>query len=134
MHVEHQVGKLLVELSRSQDDEVGDGTTSVVVLAGALLAQAESLIEKGVHPMKISESYDLASKVAVEHLASLATELQWSAEDPSALHTCAAISLGSKIVNRDMKHLSTLCVDAVLAVADLERKDVNLDLVKVECK
>lgn len=55
MQVEHQVAKLLVDLSQSQDNEIGDGTTSVTVLAGALLEQAEKLLDRGLHPVRISE-------------------------------------------------------------------------------
>ena len=62
MEVEHQIGKLLVELSRSQDYEIGDGTTGVVVLAGALLEQAETLLDRGIHPLRIAEGYEMASK------------------------------------------------------------------------
>jgi T-complex protein 1 subunit epsilon len=55
MQVEHQIAKLMVNLSKSQDDEIGDGTTSVVVLAGALLEQAEELLDMGIHPLRIAE-------------------------------------------------------------------------------
>ena len=55
MAVEHQVARLLVELSQSQDDEIGDGTTGVVVLAGALLEQAEKLLDRGLHPVRVAE-------------------------------------------------------------------------------
>ena len=71
MKVENQIGKLLVELSKSQDDEIGDGTTGVVVLAGALLEKAEALLDRGIHPMRIAEGYDRAAAIAVEHLASV---------------------------------------------------------------
>jgi len=64
MEVEHQIGKLLVELSRSQDYEIGDGTTGVVVLAGSLLEQAEVLLDRGIHPLRIAEGFEMASKVA----------------------------------------------------------------------
>ena len=60
MAVEHQVARLLVELSQSQDDEIGDGTTGVVVLAGALLEMAEPLLDRGIHPMRVAEGYDKA--------------------------------------------------------------------------
>ena len=63
MEVEHQIGKLLVELSRSQDYEIGDGTTGVVVLAGSLLEQAEVLLDRGIHPLRIAEGFEMASKV-----------------------------------------------------------------------
>jgi hypothetical protein len=65
MQVENQIGKLLVELSRSQDHEIGDGTTGVVVIAGSLLEQAETLLDRGVHPLRIAEGYEMASKVRV---------------------------------------------------------------------
>ena len=60
MKAENQIGKLLVELSQSQDDEIGDGTTGVVVPAGALLEQAEALLDRGIHPMRVAEGYDKA--------------------------------------------------------------------------
>lgn len=65
--MENQIGKLLVELSRSQDQEIGDGTTGVVVLAGALLEQAEKLLDMGVHPLRIAEGYELACKVGAAY-------------------------------------------------------------------
>ena len=68
MEVEHQIGKLLVELSRSQDYEIGDGTTGVVVLAGSLLEQAEVLLDRGIHPLRIAEGYEMAAKIAVAEL------------------------------------------------------------------
>lgn len=57
MQVENQIAKLMVQLSKSQDQEIGDGTTGVVVLAGALLEQAESLLERGVHPMRFKNFF-----------------------------------------------------------------------------
>src|SRR3989338_6147455 len=68
MQVENQVAKLMVELSKSQDNEMGDGTTGVVVLAGALLESAESLLKRGIHPSRIADGYEMACKVAVQHL------------------------------------------------------------------
>ncbi len=68
MQVEHHVAKLMVELSESQDDEIGDGTTGVVVLAGSLLEQAERLLVLGIHPVRIAEGFERACAIAVEHL------------------------------------------------------------------
>jgi len=75
MEIQHPVARLLVELSQSQDNEVGDGTTGIVVLAGALLEQAEKLLDKGnwlinlgLHPLKISDGFDLAVEVATKRL------------------------------------------------------------------
>lgn len=63
MLVDNQIAKLMVQLSKSQDEEIGDGTTGVVVLAGSLLEQAGTLIEKGLHPTRISEGFDVACQV-----------------------------------------------------------------------
>jgi T-complex protein 1 subunit epsilon len=65
MEVEHQVAKLLVDLSKSQDNEIGDGTTGVVVLAGAILEQAQKLLDKGIHPLKIADGFEQACEIAV---------------------------------------------------------------------
>jgi T-complex protein 1 subunit epsilon len=134
MQIENQVAKLMVELSKSQDNEMGDGTTGVVVLAGALLEQAESLLIKGIHPSRIADGYEMACKIAVEHLGSVAEELRWSPDDLEPLYKTAETSLGSKIVSRTLRHLAEISVKSVLAVADLERRDVNLDLINMTGK
>ena len=68
MRVEHEIAKLIVELSASQDDEIGDGTTGVVVLAGALLEQAGYLLGKGLHPVRIAEGFEQACIIATKRL------------------------------------------------------------------
>jgi len=134
MHVENQIGKLLVELSKSQDDEIGDGTTGVVVLAGALLEKAEALLERGIHPMRIAEGYDRAAAIAVEHLTSIADEFEGSLNQRESLVQVAMTTLGSKIINSCQRQMAEIAVDAVLAVADIQRRDVNLDLIKMDGK
>lgn len=134
MHVDNEIGRLLVQLSKSMDDEVGDGTTGVVVLAGALLQQAEVLLDRGVHPLRIASGYDQACKVAVTRLKEIAEHGTWSKDNTEPLVKAAMTALGSKIVKRCARHLAEIAVNAVLAVGDLERKDVNLDLIKVEAK
>lgn len=135
MDVQNQIAKLMVELSKSQDDEIGDGTTGVVVLAGALLEQAEKLLEKGIHPTRISEGFEKASDICVEHLSKIASSL--NVDDKNGyeeLLKTAMTTLSSKIVNRMKRPLAEMCVKAVLSVADMERKDVNLDLIKLDGK
>jgi len=138
MRVEHQIGKLLVELSKSQDDEIGDGTTGVVVLAGALLEKAEALLDRGIHPMRIAEGYDRAAQIAVDHLATVSDVFDNTNADGSLsrerLVEVAMTTLGSKIINRAHRQMAEIAVDAVLAVADVERHDVNLDLIKMDGK
>ncbi|KAF6254930.1 chaperonin complex component [Scenedesmus sp. NREL 46B-D3] len=134
MEVQNQIGRLLVELSKSQDHEIGDGTTGVVVLAGSLLEQAESLLDMGIHPLRIAEGYEMACKVAIAHLDSIATKWDFSPEEVEPLVQTCMTTLSSKVVGRLKRQMAEICVKAVLAVADLPRKDVNLDLIKVEGK
>ncbi|KAK9707475.1 hypothetical protein RND81_07G199900 [Saponaria officinalis] len=134
MDVNNQIAKLMVELSRSQDYEIGDGTTGVVVLAGALLEMAETLLDRGIHPIRISEGYEVASRIAVEQLQKIAHKFEFGEGDVEPLVQTCMTTLSSKIVNRCKRSLAEIAVKAVMAVADLERKDVNLDLIKVEGK
>jgi len=138
MKVENQIGKLLVELSKSQDDEIGDGTTGVVVLAGALLEKAEALLDRGIHPMRIAEGYDRAAAIAVKHLEQVSDTFDNTTADGSLsrekLIETAMTTLGSKIINRAHRQMAEIAVDSVLAVADVERRDVNLDLIKMDGK
>ncbi|KAF8260021.1 TCP-1/cpn60 chaperonin family-domain-containing protein [Lactarius quietus] len=134
MEVEHQIAKLLVQLSRSQDDEVGDGTTGVVVLAGALLEQSETLLDRGIHPIRIADGFDRACGIAVNHLDGIADTIEYSKTNTQNLLKTAMTSLGSKIVSKELQQFAQIAVDAVLQVADLERKDVQFDLIKVDGK
>uniref|UniRef100_A0AAF5DFJ2 T-complex protein 1 subunit epsilon n=2 Tax=Strongyloides stercoralis TaxID=6248 RepID=A0AAF5DFJ2_STRER len=132
MDVEHHIAKLLVELSKAQDAEIGDGTTGVVVMAGAMLQQAEQLLDKGIHPLKIADGYDLACKKALETLDKIAED--FNVLDREALVKSAMTSLGSKIVNKSHRQFAEMSVDAVLTVADMASRDVNFDLIKIQGK
>jgi len=134
MEIENHVAKLLVELSKSQDDEIGDGTTGVVVLAGALLEAASDLIDKGIHPIRIADGFDQACEVAVEKLDLIADTVDFTRENTENLLRCAKTSLGSKIVSKAHDNFTQIAVDAVLSVADLDRKDVDFELIKVDGK
>ncbi|VDD75722.1 unnamed protein product [Mesocestoides corti] len=134
MDVQHEIAKLLVQLSQSQDDEIGDGTTGVVVLAGALLEQAESLLDRGIHPVRIADGFELAAKICVGVLDKISEEFKFSINDREPLIKTAMTALGSKIVSRCQKHFAEMAVDAVLSVADIKRKDVDFELIKVEGK
>ncbi|KAF9004003.1 chaperonin Cpn60/TCP-1 family [Cyathus striatus] len=134
MEVEHQIAKLLVQLSKSQDDEIGDGTTGVVVLAGALLEQSEALLDRGIHPIRIADGFDRACNVAVEELDRISDRVNFSKENTENLLKTAMTSLGSKIVSKEHEQFAQIAVDAVLTVADLDRRDVPFDLIKVDGK
>lgn len=97
MEVENQIGKLLVELSKSQDVEIGDGTTGVVVLAGALLEQAELLLDRGVHALRIAEGFEMASRIAVDHLAKISDKFEFGADNLEPLIQTCMTTLNSKM-------------------------------------
>ncbi len=134
MEISNHVAKLLVELSKSQDDEIGDGTTGVVVLAGALLEQAAELIDKGIHPIRIADGYDQACDIAVAELDRIADTVEFTKDHKENLVKVARTSLGSKIVSKAHDQFANIAVDAVLSVADLDRKDVDFELIKVDGK
>jgi len=134
MDVDHQIAKLLVQLSKSQDDEIGDGTTGVVVLAGALLEQAEQLLDRGIHPIRIADGYEMAAKIAVGTLDKISDTFDVDLKKPEPLVRLAMTTLGSKIVNRCHRQMAEIAVDAILAVADLKSRDVNFELIKVQGK
>jgi archaeal chaperonin len=133
--VQHPAAKMMVEIAKAVDGEVGDGTTSSVILAGALLANAEKLLEKGVHPMLIVNGYRKAAHQAQKILDEIAISV--IAEDKATLTKIARTSMASKIVSNDSAELAALVVDALLQVVakTSEGKDtVDLDNLKVEKK
>merc|ERR1712227_1088793 len=134
MDVDHQVAKLMVQLSQSQDDGIGDGTTGVVVLCGALLEQAELLLDKGIHPIRIADGFELAAQAANENLDKIADKFDLDPSNPENLIQTAMTTLGSKIINKCHRQMAEIAVEAVLAVADFETRDVNFELIKVEAK
>jgi len=132
--VQHPAAKMLVEISKTTDNEVGDGTTSVVVLAGALLEQAESLINQDVHPTIIVDGYRKAAKKAKQFLQEISDVV--TANDKSILQKIAKTSMQTKLVRKDSTHLAELVVKAVLAVAEKneEKYEIDVDDIKVEKK
>ncbi|KAK8796954.1 hypothetical protein WA538_000180 [Blastocystis sp. DL] len=134
MDVQHQVAKLMVELSQSQDEEVGDGTTGVVVLAGAMLEKAQELLDKGIHPVKVADGFEQACKVAVDYLSTISTTIDFSEDNLEPLIEVAQTTLSSKIVNQFKRKMAEIAVKSVLAVADLPRRDVRFDLIKLTTK
>lgn len=134
MDVEHQIGKLMVQLAQSQDDEIGDGTTGVVVLAGALLEQASNLLDKGIHPIRIADGFEMAAATALAHLDSISEAFPVNKATREHLIKVAMTTLGSKVVVKCHRQMAEIAVDAILSVADLEKRDVNFELIKVEGK
>ena len=106
---------MMVEISKTMDNEVGDGTTSSVVFAGALLAKAEELLKKDVHSSVIVEGYQAAAEKTLELLDQLAKKIQ--PDDRESLIKIATTSMQSKLISEDSDTLSKLVVDAVLKIA-----------------
>ena len=132
--VQHPAAKMLVEISKTTDNEVGDGTTSAVILAGALLSQAESLVDSDVHPTIIVDGYRKAAKKAKEYLEEIAETI--TANDKTILNKIAKTSMQTKLVRKDSDQLADIIVKSVLAVAekDGESFQVDIDDIKVEKK
>src|SRR5690242_18181608 len=132
--VQHPAAKMMVEIAKAVDNEVGDGTTSSVVFGGALLAKAEELLDKDVHATVIIEGYQAAAEKALLLLSELA-----KAVDPREKETLLKIaktSMNSKLISDDSDMLSKLVVDSILQVVDKQGESykVDLDNIKVEKK
>ncbi len=132
--VQHPAAKMLVEISKTTDNEVGDGTTSAVILAGALLENAESLVIQDVHPTIIVDGYRKAAKKAEQLLLEIADQV--TPNDRGTLVKIAKTSMQTKLVRKDSDELADLVVKSVLAVAEKEGEgfEVDVDDIKVEKK
>ena len=134
MDIEHPAAKMVVEVAKTQDDEVGDGTTTAAVLTGELLKKAEELLEQNIHPTVIANGYNLAAEKAKEILESLATDV--SVDDTDVLKTIALTAVTGKGADISKEKMAELAVEAVKSVVREEdgRKVVDIDDVKVEKK
>ena len=132
--VQHPAAKMMVEISKTVDNEVGDGTTSSVVFGGALLAKAEELLEKDVHATVIIEGYQAAAEKALSLLTEMAKQV--SPSEREILLKIAKTSMQSKLISEDSDMLSKLVVDSILQVVEKEAEGhrVDLDNIKVEKK
>ena len=131
LDVQHPAAKMLVEVAKAQDNEVGDGTTTAVVLAGELLAKAESLLDQNVHPTVIIEGFKKASEKAQEVMNKIAIPV--SISDDKTLKDVAITSLSSKAINVADNHFAKLIVDSVKQVAEKVdgKYKADIDLIKI---
>uniref|UniRef100_A0A915CT86 T-complex protein 1 subunit delta n=1 Tax=Ditylenchus dipsaci TaxID=166011 RepID=A0A915CT86_9BILA len=130
MSVIHPTAKMLVELSKAQDIEAGDGTTTVVIIAGSLLDAAEKLLAKGIHPTTISESFQRAATESEKILEGMATPLDLKNDDE--LIKLASTSLNSKVVSQHSWLLAPMAVKAVKTIIDpANDHNVNLKMIKI---
>ena len=132
MDVEHPAAKMIIEVAKTQEDEVGDGTTTAVVLAGELLRRAEDLLDQEIHPSIICRGYRLAAEKAIEVLENIAIDVDIN--DDETLRKIAATAITGKHAEYAIEHLSSIVVDAVRKVAELENGKyvVDEDNIKLE--
>ena len=121
LEVVHPAGRTLVDVAKSQDAEVGDGTTSVVLLAAEILKNCKCFIEEGVHPQVIIKSLRLGTKMAIDKIKEISVKVnnQNKAEQRSLLMKCAATTLSSKLVAHSKDFFAQMVVDAVMLLDDL---------------
>lgn len=135
MNIEHPAAKMLVEIAKTQENEVGDGTTTAVVLAGELLKKAEALLDQEIHPTVIAKGYRLASEKSREILNNIAEDL--ASDDGPVLKKIAITAMTGKGAEASKEHLSELVVKAVKRIAS-KGKDgvvsVDKDDIKIEKK
>jgi len=132
--VQHPAAKMMVEVAKATDSEVGDGTTSAVVMAGALLEKAESLIENDIHPVIIADGYKKASIKAISLLGEIAQKVE--PKDKKTLEKIATTAMQTKLVSIEASDLAKIAVDAALSVM-IQKADgygVDLNNIKVEKK
>ena len=134
MDIQHPAAKMMVEVSKTQDDEAGDGTTTAVIIAGELLGKAEDLIEKGVHPTVIIDGYRKAAEKALETLEKIAISVR--STDKAWMKKVATTSMASKLVAEHKEQLADIAAEAILHVTEKvgEEYKADIDDVMVEKK
>ncbi len=134
MDIEHPAAKMMVEISKATDNEVGDGTTSVVVLAGALIEKAEELIDKGVHTTIIVDGYRKSADKAIQVIGSIAQDVRGN--EKREMIRVAKTSMQTKLVSRESGLLAEIVVRAAMQVSEKTESGyrVDIDNVKVEKK
>lgn len=132
MDIEHPAAKMMVEIAKTQDEEVGDGTTTAVIIAGELLKRAEDLLEQEVHPTLIATGYRLAADKAYEILKGIAFDVK--RDDIDTLKKIAMTSMTGKGAGVARELLTDLAVDAVKTIAEKGAKKIDIDQVKLEKK
>ena len=134
MDIQHPAAKMMVEVAKTQDNEVGDGTTTSVIVAGELLGKAEDLIEKNVHPTVIIDGYRKAADKALEALEKMAISVK--STDRKSIEKIAMTSMASKLVAENKEYLAKIASSGVLQVAERTKDQfkVDIDDVKLEKK
>jgi T-complex protein 1 subunit eta len=129
LDIVHPAAKTLVDIAKSQDNEVGDGTTSVVLFAGELLKQSKEFIEEGMHSSVIIKAYREAMHLCIKRIKEVSVKIgdKTDAEKRDLLLKCAMTSLNSKIISRQKEFFGNMVVDAVMHLSDdLNKSDIGI--------
>jgi thermosome len=131
IEVDHPAAKMMVEIAKTQDDMVGDGTTTAVVLAGELLKKAEELLDQNIHPTIIVSGYRKATQKAMETINKIAILVD--VEDRATLRKVAVTSMASKAVGPAKEHLAEIAIDAVKQIAEQrgDRRIADIDNIQI---
>ena len=134
IQVEHPAAKMLVEVAKTQNEEVGDGTTTAAVLAGEFLDKAKDLLDQNIHPTVITKGYKLAREKAIEILEKIAEKID--EEDKYNLEKIAITSMTGKSAERASEHLARIVVDAVRTVMETsgDKLEIDIENIKLEKK
>jgi T-complex protein 1 subunit eta len=129
LDIVHPAAKTLVDIAKSQDNEVGDGTTSVVLMAGELLKQSKEFIEEGIHSSLIIKAYREAMKICIDRTKEISLKIADKSQEEKRdlLLKCAMTSLNSKIISRQKEFFGNMVVDAVMTLSDdLNKADIGI--------
>jgi len=130
LDIVHPAAKTLVDIAKSQDEEVGDGTTSVVILAGEILSLSKQFIEEGIHPKILINAYRKACQMAKDKINELAVDISGKENLRDILEKCGATALNSKLISSHSKFFAKMVVDACLKLEG----DLDLDLIGIKKK
>jgi thermosome len=131
IEIEHPAAKMMVEIAKTQDDIVGDGTTTAVILAGELLAKAKELLDHNIHPTLVVSGYRKAVQKAIEHLNKIGTTVDL--KDRETLRKVAVTSMASKTIGEARKHFAEIAIDAVMQIVEKrgKRKIADIDQIQI---
>ncbi|MHA1343637.1 MAG: thermosome subunit beta, partial [Promethearchaeota archaeon] len=133
--VQHPAAKMMVEVAKTQDSEVGDGTTTSVILAGELLKRAKKLLEQKIHPTVISEGFRKASEKSIEILDGMS--IKSGIDDEKGLKNAAMTCMSSKIVSESKEKLAQMCIEAIKSIAEKNEDGkwiADIDKVQIQKK
>ena len=129
LQAEHPAAKMIIEIAKTQESEVGDGTTTAVVIAGEMLKRAEELLDEGIHPTVIAKGYKMAAKKGIEILEANSYDIE-----PGDLKKIAMTAMTGKGTDYTKEMFAELVIKAVRDVQDNENSEIDLTDIKVECK